>query len=95
MPAHLKQLGLSWCLSTYDVRALLEQIEEQVEIQGKPSDELLSCFREFCEAHGEKVDRIGRFVRMMEAREQYCRSEAARLSERARATRRMWIEPSR
>jgi hypothetical protein len=37
------------------------------------------------EAHGEKVDRIGRFVRMMEAREQFCRSEAARLNDRARA----------
>ena len=42
-------------------------------------------FQQFCEAHGEKVDRIGRFVRMMEAREQYCRSEAARLADRARA----------
>src|SRR6202035_5262210 len=42
--------------------------------------------REFCAAHGEKVDRIGRFVRMMEAREQYCRAEAARLGERARST---------
>jgi hypothetical protein len=31
------------------------------------------------------VDRIGRFVRMMEAREQFCRGEAARLADRARA----------
>jgi hypothetical protein len=31
------------------------------------------------------VDRIGRFLRRMEAREQFCRSEAARLSDRARA----------
>ena len=52
----------------------------------KPSEELLSRFRDFCAAHGEKVDRIGRFVRMMEAREQFCRAEAARLGERARAT---------
>jgi Siphovirus Gp157 len=65
---------------------LLEQIEEQVEAEGEPSEELLSRFREFCTAHGEKVDRIGRFVRMMEAREQFCRAEAARLSERAKAT---------
>ena len=64
---------------------LLEQIEEQVEAGGEPSEELLSRFREFCAAHGEKVDRIGRFVRMMEAREQYCRAEAARLGERARS----------
>jgi Siphovirus Gp157 len=65
---------------------ILEQIEEQVETEGEPSEELLSRFREFCAAHGEKVDRIGRFVRMMEAREQYCRAEAARLGERARST---------
>jgi hypothetical protein len=31
------------------------------------------------------VDRIGRFVRLMEAREQFCRSEIARLADRARA----------
>jgi hypothetical protein len=65
---------------------LLEQIEEQVEADGEPSEELLSRFREFCAAHGEKVDRIGRFVKTMEAREQFCRAEAARLGERARAT---------
>ncbi len=40
---------------------LLEQIEEQVEAQGEPSDELLSRFRQFCEAHGEK----GRSDRML------------------------------
>jgi len=65
---------------------LLEQIEEQVHAEGEPSEELLSRFREFCDAHGEKVDRIGRFVRMMEARERFCRAEAARLGERARET---------
>jgi Siphovirus Gp157 len=65
---------------------ILEQIEEQVETEGEPSEELLSRFREFCAVHGEKVDRIGRFVRMMEAREQYCRAEAVRLGERARST---------
>jgi hypothetical protein len=64
---------------------LLEQIDQQVEAEGEPSEELLSRFREFCAAHGEKVDRIGRFVRMMEAREQFCRAEAARLGERARS----------
>ena len=65
---------------------LLEQNEEQIEAEGEPSEELLSRFREFCAAHGEKVDRIGRFVKTMEAREQFCRAEAARLGERARAT---------
>jgi hypothetical protein len=64
---------------------LLEQIEEQVGADGEPSEELLSRFRQFCEAHGEKVDRIGRFIRTMENREQLCRSEAARLTDRARS----------
>ena len=68
-----------------ELDALLEEIELQIEAEGEPSEELTARFQEFCEARGEKVDRIGRFVRMMEAREQFCRSEAARLSDRARA----------
>lgn len=69
-----------------ELDSLFMQIDEQVETEGEASEELLSKFHQFCEAHGEKVDRIGRFVRMMESREQYCRAEAARLSERARST---------
>jgi hypothetical protein len=68
-----------------ELDSLLEQMEEQVEAGGQPSEDLVARFHQFCEAHGEKVDRIGRFVRMMEAREQFCRSEAARLNDRARA----------
>jgi hypothetical protein len=68
-----------------ELDGLLEEIEEQTEREGEPSGELVARFQQFCEAHGEKVDRIGRFVRIMEAREQYCRSEAARLGDRARA----------
>jgi hypothetical protein len=68
-----------------ELDSLLEQMEEQVEAGGDPSEDLVARFHQFCEAHGEKVDRIGRFLRMMEAREQFCRSEAARLSDRARA----------
>jgi Siphovirus Gp157 len=68
-----------------ELDSLLEQMEEQVEAGGERSEDLVARFHQFCEAHGEKVDRIGRFVRMMEAREQFCRSEAARLSDRARA----------
>jgi hypothetical protein len=68
-----------------ELDSLLEQMEEQVEAGGEPSEDLVARFHQFVEAHGEKVDRIGRFVRMMEAREQFCRSEAARLTDRARA----------
>lgn len=68
-----------------ELDGLLEEIEGQVEAESQAAEDLVVRFQQFCEAHGEKVDRIGRFVRIMEAREQYCRSEAARLTDRARA----------
>jgi len=68
-----------------ELDGLLEEIEEQVESEGQASEDLVARFQQFCAAHGEKVDRIGRFVRMMEAREELCRSESARLADRARA----------
>ena len=67
-----------------ELDGLLEEIEGQVESEGQAAEDLVARFQQFCEAHGEKVDRIGRFVRIMEAREQYCRSECARLTDRAR-----------
>ena len=69
-----------------ELDGLLDEIEEQTGQTGEPSEEIVARFQQFCSAHGEKVDRIGRFVRIMEAREQYCRSESARLTDRARAT---------
>ena len=69
-----------------ELDGLLDEIEEQTAQGGEPAGELVARFQQFCSAHGEKVDQIGRFVRIMEAREQYCRSEAARLADRARAT---------
>ncbi len=68
-----------------ELDGLLEEIDGQIESEGQASEDLVARFQQFCEAHGEKVDRIGRFVRIMEAREQYCRSESARLADRARA----------
>jgi hypothetical protein len=67
---------------------LLDEVEEEIECRGEASAELMARFRRFCEAHSEKADRIGRFLRMMEARVQYCRSEATRLQERARSSER-------
>jgi hypothetical protein len=67
-----------------ELDSLLDEIAEQAEQKGEPPEELVARFQQFCSAHGEKVDRIGRFLRQMEAREQFCRSEAARLSDRAR-----------
>ena len=68
-----------------ELDSLLDEIEEQTAQGGEPSGELVARFQQFCSAHDEKVDRIGRFLRRMEAHEQFCRSEAARLSDRARA----------
>jgi hypothetical protein len=68
-----------------ELDSLLDEIEEQTAQGGEPSGELVARFQQFCSAHDEKVDRIGRFLRRMDAREQFCRSEAARLSDRARA----------
>lgn len=71
-----------------ELDTLLDEIEEEVESRGEAPAELMERFQQFCEAHSEKADRIGRFLRMMEARVQYCRSEASRLQERARSSER-------
>src|SRR3954447_11012261 len=68
-----------------ELDSLLDQMQEQVDTGCGSSEDLVVRFHQFCDAHGEKVDRIGRFLRMMEAREQFCRSESARLADRARA----------
>lgn len=64
---------------------LLEEIQEEIATNGEASTARVERFQEFCKAHGEKVDRIGRFIRSMDARTQYCRGEAQRLSDRARS----------
>jgi len=71
-----------------ELDTLLDEIEEEIDGRGEASAELMERFQQFCEAHSEKADRIGRFLRMMEARVQYCRSEAFRLQERARSSER-------
>ena len=68
-----------------ELDGLLDEIEEQTAQGGEPARELVARFQQFCSAHDQKVDRIGRFLRRMEAREQFCRAEVARLSDRARA----------
>jgi len=69
-----------------ELDTLLDEIEEEIECRGEASAELMDRFQQFREAQSEKADLIGRFLRMMEARVQYCRSEASRLQERARAS---------
>ena len=63
-----------------ELDSLLDEIEEEIAQEGNPSEELVARFQQFCLAHGEKVDRIGRFLRQMEAREQFCRARPPALA---------------
>ncbi len=68
-----------------ELDALLDDIQEELQLRGEASKGLTDRLQQFCQAHSDKVDQLGWFVRMMEAREQFCRAEAARLTDRARA----------
>ena len=65
---------------------LLDEIQQETEEKGHEEirAELVQKFYEFCEAYSEKVDRIGHFLSLMEARALYRRAQADRLTERAR-----------
>ena len=60
-------------------------MQEELDESGEASPEGMARFQQFCEAFGEKVDRIGRFIRVMEARAAYCKAESARLGARAKS----------
>jgi hypothetical protein len=68
-----------------ELDSLLDQIEEEAEETGSASPELLERFQQFCEAESEKVDRIGRFLTLMDNRMKYCRQQADRFQTRARS----------
>jgi hypothetical protein len=67
-----------------ELDSLLDEIEEQAEENGSASPELLEKFRQFCDAESEKVDRIGRFLCLMDSRLKYCRQQAEHFQKRAR-----------
>jgi hypothetical protein len=67
-----------------DLDTMLDQIEEEAEENGTASPGLLERFRQFCEAESEKVDRIGRFLTLMDSRLKYCRQQAEHFQKRAR-----------
>lgn len=67
-----------------EIDVMLDLMQDELEETGEISDESRNQFQCFCEAFGQKVDRIGRFIRVMEAREAYCKSEAARLAARGK-----------
>jgi Siphovirus Gp157 len=67
-----------------ELDALLDQIQDEIEEQGEASAEAMERFQLFCEAMDVKIDRIGRFLRIMETRAEYCKRESARYAARAR-----------
>jgi len=68
-----------------EIDLTLDQMQAELEEMGAIGEESRNRFQSFCEAFGQKVDRLGRFIRVMESREAYCRAESARLTARARA----------
>ena len=68
-----------------ELDSLLDQIEEEAEENGTASPELLERFQQFCQAESDKVDRIGRFLTLMDSRLKYCRQQAEHFQKRARS----------
>lgn len=68
-----------------EIDLTLDQMQDELEETGAIGEESWNRFQSFCEAFGQKVDRLGRFIRVMESREAYCKAESARLTARARA----------
>jgi hypothetical protein len=67
-----------------ELDALLEQIEDEIEEQGGASKQSMDLLQVFAEAMNLKVDRIGRYLSVMETRATHCKKESARLAARAK-----------
>jgi hypothetical protein len=67
-----------------ELDALLDQIQDEIEEQGESSAEAIERLQLFCKAMDVKIDRIGRFLRIMETRAEYCKKESARFAARAK-----------
>jgi hypothetical protein len=63
---------------------LLEQIEDEIEEKGEARKESVDRLQAFAEAMNIKVDRIGRYLAVMEARAVHCKKEAVRYTARAK-----------
>ena len=66
-----------------ELDSLLEQIEDEIEESGEASKEAMDRLQLFCRAMNLKVDRIGRYLSVMEVQAVHCRKEAARYAARA------------
>jgi hypothetical protein len=67
-----------------ELDTLLEQMEDEIEEHGEASKESMDRLQVFAEAMNIKVDRIGRYLSVMETRATHCKKEAARLAARAK-----------
>jgi hypothetical protein len=67
-----------------ELDSLFDTMQDELEENGVASPESVERFHAFCDAYGEKVDRIGRFIKVMESRTAYCKTEAARLIARGK-----------
>jgi len=67
-----------------ELDALLDRIQDEIEELGEASAEAMERLQLFCGAMDVKIDRIGRFLRIMETRAEYCKRESARYAARAR-----------
>lgn len=85
-PARVQPIAPDYTLLEIDreLDLLSDRIQDELEETGAPSEDSIQLFQTLCDAHGEKVDRIGGFIRIMETRAAYCRNEAARLTARAK-----------
>ena len=63
---------------------LLEQIEDEIQEHGEASREAMERFEMFCKAINVKIDRIGRYISLMETRAAHCKKEAERYAARAK-----------
>jgi hypothetical protein len=68
-----------------ELDSLLDQIEEEVEEHGTASPKLLERSQQFCQAESDKVDKIGRFLTLMDSRLKFCRQQAEHFQKRARS----------
>jgi len=77
-----------------ELDALLDQIQDEIDELGEASAEAMERLQLFCEAMDVKIDRIGRFLRIMETGPEYCQKESARYAAVQRGRRTRSSEPS-
>jgi hypothetical protein len=68
----------------HELDLLLEQIEDEIEESGEASKEAMERLQLFCQDMNVKVDRIGRYLTVMNTRAAHCKEEATRYAARAK-----------